>query len=387
MAVDHSLSRLSEVADLGEANVIIKHLREELAAICVALGRSKDGTGYDVDWFDLHGDVARLARSERKRCSVSFEHQPHDQCDGNPGANPLRNDKPREEDPFFREFDCHYDGDINRCDKNCKQLGVCKRRTSGPIAPSHAAPVGEQSFTVDSVRAASYIYEDCRARGQSAEEAMRRSAGRLVQIRGGEESADDACRRLGWWRQEKCDPGPFNVKGWYPSDAMRAFFDGFEAGQASITPSATPRGSGLYVASRVKQAEVWKAYRARGWKINASWIDEAGEGETADFGELWDRIRGEIARSYALVFYAAGVDDFPVKGALVEVGMALAMGKPVIAALENVMLDGRTMRPVGSWLLDRNVVRCDTLEEAMDIARGGDRLRAAMSSATESRNG
>jgi hypothetical protein len=150
-------------------------------------------------------------------------------------------------------------------------------------------------------------------------------------------------------------------------------------------PSATPRGSGLYVASRVKQAEVWKAYRARGWKINASWIDEAGEGETADFGELWDRIRGEIARSYALVFYAAGVDDFPVKGALVEVGMALAMGKPVIAALENVMLDGRTMRPVGSWLLDRNVVRCDTLEEAMDIARGGDRLRAAMSSATESR--
>jgi hypothetical protein len=44
------------------------------------------------------------------------------------------------------------------------------------------------------------------------------------------------------------------------------------------------------------------------------------------------------------------------------------------------------MRPVGSWLLDRNVVRCDTLEEAMDIARGGDRLRAAMSSATESRS-
>jgi hypothetical protein len=59
--------RLSEVADLGEANVIIKHLREELAAICVALGRSKDGTGYDVDWFDLHGDVARLALSETPR--------------------------------------------------------------------------------------------------------------------------------------------------------------------------------------------------------------------------------------------------------------------------------------------------------------------------------
>lgn len=132
--------------------------------------------------------------------------------------------------------------------------------------------------------------------------------------------------------------------------------------------------SGIYVASRVKQAEVWKAYRARGWKINASWIDEAGEGETADFGELWERIRGEIERSHALVFYAGGVEDFPFKGALVEVGMALAMGKPVIVALENVMLDGRTMRPVGSWLLDRKVIRCDTLEEAMEVARGAELL-------------
>ena len=34
-------------------------------------------------------------------------------------------------DPFFIPFDCHYDGDINRCDKDCKQLGECKRRTTG----------------------------------------------------------------------------------------------------------------------------------------------------------------------------------------------------------------------------------------------------------------
>lgn len=130
--------------------------------------------------------------------------------------------------------------------------------------------------------------------------------------------------------------------------------------------------TGIYVASRVKHADLWKAYRAQGVPIIASWIDEAGDGETADFVELWQRIRKEIADSKGLVFYAAGVEDFPFKGAFVEVGMALALGKPVYAALENVMLEGRTMRPVGSWLLDRDVTRCPTLEDAIRLACQGD---------------
>lgn len=43
-------------------------------------------------------------------------------------------------------------------------------------------------FTLDSIEAASCIYEDCRARGQSAEEAMRKAVGRLIQheIRSGD---------------------------------------------------------------------------------------------------------------------------------------------------------------------------------------------------------
>jgi hypothetical protein len=127
----------------------------------------------------------------------------------------------------------------------------------------------------------------------------------------------------------------------------------------------------IYVASRVLHADLWKSLREPGAHIIATWIDEAGEGETADFVELWQRIRGEIASCDVLVFYAAGVQDFPFKGALVEVGMALALGKPVYAALEDVMLDGRTMRPVGSWLLDRNVRRFDTLEDAMREAAVG----------------
>lgn len=42
-------------------------------------------------------------------------------------------------DPFFQQFDCHYDGDINRCDKDCRQLGECKRRTTGkPVSSTRA---------------------------------------------------------------------------------------------------------------------------------------------------------------------------------------------------------------------------------------------------------
>lgn len=130
---------------------------------------------------------------------------------------------------------------------------------------------------------------------------------------------------------------------------------------------STPR-SGIYVASRVVRAPIWRAYRDDGIPINASWIDEAGEGETADFGELWLRIREEIRRSRALVFYAAGPEDFPFKGALVEVGIALAMDKPVYVVLNNVSVDGRTMRPIGSWILDRRVKLMEDLDDAIYAA-------------------
>lgn len=43
---------------------------DELAKIAVAVGRSEDGTGFDVDWFDLAGEVVGLAsraRTDRER--------------------------------------------------------------------------------------------------------------------------------------------------------------------------------------------------------------------------------------------------------------------------------------------------------------------------------
>lgn len=97
-------------------------------------------------------------------------------------------------------------------------------------------------------------------------------------------------------------------------------------------------------------------------EITSSWIDEAGEGETADFGSLWVRIFAEITSADALLLYAE-TDDFPLKGAIVEVGAAIAMGKPVFAILPGVHLEERTLRPVGSWMAHPLVTRCDAITE------------------------
>lgn len=123
-------------------------------------------------------------------------------------------------------------------------------------------------------------------------------------------------------------------------------------------------GKGIYVASRVKRAPVWLKWRATGQPIISTWIDEAGEGETADLSELWTRVQREVSGAAALIFYA-GADDFPLKGALVEVGIALGAGIPVFLVLDaGIMLDGRTLRPLGSWALHPLVTRCADLADA-----------------------
>jgi hypothetical protein len=125
-------------------------------------------------------------------------------------------------------------------------------------------------------------------------------------------------------------------------------------------------GRGIYVASRTYHADMWKEWRTKGFNIISSWIDEASEGETDSFHELWERIATEVSQARALVFYARW-QDFPLKGAFVEVGMAF-MNKPIIVCLPGVDLEGRTMRPVGSWMLHESVTRVDNVKEALYAA-------------------
>lgn len=122
--------------------------------------------------------------------------------------------------------------------------------------------------------------------------------------------------------------------------------------------------NGIYAASKTSHAAMWRAIRERGVMIISTWVDEAGPGQTEDLSELWFRIEQEIRMSRFLVLYAEK-KDFPLRGALVECGMALALGKPVRVVLPGVKLEGDTLRPIGSWIKDRRVRRFDELEEAL----------------------
>lgn len=127
---------------------------------------------------------------------------------------------------------------------------------------------------------------------------------------------------------------------------------------------------GLYVASRASlpaRGEMWRRFRSEGVPIVSTWIDEDGPDETADFGDLWERIAAEISGSQALVLYVEE-GDFPLKGALIEVGMALAQGIPVHVAAPGVILDERSMRPLGSWAAHPRVTIHQKVETAIMAA-------------------
>lgn len=130
--------------------------------------------------------------------------------------------------------------------------------------------------------------------------------------------------------------------------------------------------TGVYVASRASNPErpaMWRELRARGWPIISTWIDEAGPGETADLGELWQRIEREIRGSRGVVLFAQA-EDFPLKGALVEVGMAIGAGLPVAVVLPDGVEDWRSCRPVGSWVRHPLVQFRATVEGAMAAILG-----------------
>lgn len=128
----------------------------------------------------------------------------------------------------------------------------------------------------------------------------------------------------------------------------------------------------IYVASRASVPErpmMWKALRDKGAKIISTWIDESGVGETECFSELWARIEKEIKAADRLVLYAKQ-EDFPLKGALVEVGMALSLGKPVYVVAPGVVINERDMKPIGSWAKHPSVTFCDDIELAVGLKEG-----------------
>lgn len=126
---------------------------------------------------------------------------------------------------------------------------------------------------------------------------------------------------------------------------------------------------GIYVASRVRHAETWRWWRdSAGVPIISTWIDEAGEGETGDFAELWSRITSEVLSAERVVFFASQGDP-PFKGAFIEIGIALGAGIPVTVVLDQIELEPRSCRPIGSWINHPLVTMEPTLVQALATLR------------------
>jgi hypothetical protein len=117
---------------------------------------------------------------------------------------------------------------------------------------------------------------------------------------------------------------------------------------------------GVYIASRSMHGARWRDLRDSGFPVCATWINESEQGQTGSWPDLWWRCVDEASECAALILYAP-IEDGELKGALVEVGAALASGRPVY-----FVGDGEARRY--SWLNHPNVVECDAVEEAMALA-------------------
>lgn len=111
----------------------------------------------------------------------------------------------------------------------------------------------------------------------------------------------------------------------------------------------------IYTASKTRHAPLWLDYRARGYPIISTWIDEAGA--TPDFSDLWNRCIAEASQCKALVIYREPEDI--LKGAWVELGCALSQDTPVFSyGIEEFTIASH-----------RLITPCSSLDEAMALAQ------------------
>ncbi len=123
----------------------------------------------------------------------------------------------------------------------------------------------------------------------------------------------------------------------------------------------------LYVASKTKHAEMWRQLRGNGAPIISSWIDEARRGQTADHAELSERCISEISRASSLLLYCEPEDI--LRGALIEAGAALTLGKRVfcVGHCESLSVVFQKHRLWNS---------CESVRDAIRAAMIGEQLNA-----------
>jgi len=125
----------------------------------------------------------------------------------------------------------------------------------------------------------------------------------------------------------------------------------------------------IYIASKTKHADKWKALRASGVNIISSWIDEAGEGETVSMEILAVVCIYESQDCDAMIVYREDGDY--LKGAFIEMGVAIT------DPMKPVLLVGPVL-PAGSVFTHLpNVFAADTIDEAVEAIRKNHSVKAS----------
>jgi len=123
----------------------------------------------------------------------------------------------------------------------------------------------------------------------------------------------------------------------------------------------------IYCASRasvIDRPMMWNTLRDMGGhNIISTWHNTENIQQNTDMLAMWTQIEREIAVCDALILYAEP-KDLPLKGAYVEAGMALAMGKQVFVVYAPSGNPTLLRQHLGSWVSHPNVVVCEALETA-----------------------
>ena len=115
----------------------------------------------------------------------------------------------------------------------------------------------------------------------------------------------------------------------------------------------------VYIASKSCHGPDWvilrDSYRDLGAPVEiiSTWIDEPGDGVAEDMADLWRQCIAE-ARACDLLI-AVHYSDEVWKGAFVEIGAALAFGRPVYVIGD----------PPGSWVNHPRVKRATDVHDAL----------------------
>lgn len=119
----------------------------------------------------------------------------------------------------------------------------------------------------------------------------------------------------------------------------------------------------VYPSSKVRHAPMWRRLQQEVPHVffNARWIKRAESQEEMDsyeLAELWRECQQDVKDADLLLIYAEDGDQ--LKGAFVEVGMALAYGVKVM-----FVTPVEDWHAFGTWMHGTAVQRASTIEEAM----------------------